>query len=338
MNAESLPNLWTRRRFLGGSGALLAAGLLTPPALRATTVNGIPYLSLRTVAGKLGMKTEWRKRAEVLRLASQWTTMDFTLHQRAMSLNQVNVHLGFPVAERRSMLHIGEIDYDAHLQPILTPQQSGPPPELRRIVLDPGHGGKDPGAENKSVRINEKNTALDVARRLRRRLQAQGYEVLLTREDDRFIELTDRSAFANRNRADLFISLHFNAATSRQVRGVETFIFTPLNQPSTGRNSLHRSDRRTYSGNRSDAWNALLGYYTQREVVAGLNARDRGLKRARFTVLRDLLMPGMLVEGGFLSNTADARNIGSAGYRQKLADAVAAGVRSYQQTLTRLAA
>jgi len=328
---------WSRRRWLTSAGLGLSS-LLLPTVSQAALINGIDYLSLRTVAGKLGMKTEWQRRDQVLRLMSQWTTLDFTRHQRQIDLNDVKVHLGFPVALRRGMLHMGADDYAAHLTPILTPQTFSPVPKLYRIVLDPGHGGKDPGAQNRSVRINEKNTALDVAKRLHRILSASGYDVVLTRDNDRFIPLPERAAFANQRRADLFISLHFNAAGDRSVRGVETFVFTPLNQPSTGRARLHSSDRRTYAGNRADAWNALVGYYTQKAVVEKLSAKDRGLKRARFTVLRDLQMPGMLVEGGFLSNTTDARNIGSGGYRQRLAEAIAQGVTQYQRTLNRLRA
>ena len=309
---------------------------LLPLWAHALDIDGIRYIALGEVAGKLGMETRWLETGERLRLQSQWTRLDFEKHQRAMELNGYRVHLGFPVAESRQRLYISESDFHHHIRPILTPHLNGPPPRLRHIVLDAGHGGEDPGAENSSLGLREKALTLDLAKRLHRLLEARGFQVSLTRGDDRFIALEERAAMANRIGADLFISLHFNALEKARVHGLETYAFTPPNQPSTARAELHPSDRRDYPGQANGDWNALLGYYVQRSLIDALPSPDRGLKRARFTVLRDLRMPGILVEGGFITNPAEGRNIGSAAYRQGLAQAIADGILVYQRTLERL--
>jgi len=310
--------------------------IILPLSAGALTINGLPYLEANEVAGRLGMKTSWIERGKRIRLESQWTRMEFELNKREMVLNGTPVHLGFPVAEHRGRLCISESDYSNQIQPILTPQLNGNPPGLRRIVIDPGHGGKDPGAQNPSLGLREKALTLDLAKRLQRLLQANGFEVSLTRSDDTFIELDERSAIANRRGADLFVSIHFNALERSSVSGVETYAFTPFKQPSSARADLHESDLRNYAGQQDGPWSTLLAYYVQRSLADSLGSSDRGLKRARFTVLRDLRMPGILVEGGFVTHPREGSNIGSAAYRDKMARALTEGILLYQKTLSRL--
>src|SRR5690606_15538234 len=125
-------------------------------------------------------------------------------------------------------LHIPEIDYQNTLKPLFFPQQFEPKRKLYRIVIDPGHGGKDSGALNNSLKLKEKYLALDLANRVKSRLEKLGYKVSLTRTDDTFIGLSERAAIANRAGADLFLSLHFNAVDAASVDGIETFIMTPV--------------------------------------------------------------------------------------------------------------
>lgn len=232
---------------------------------------------------------------------------------------------------------MNESDYRHQLQPILTPQLNGPTPGLRRIVVDAGHGGKDPGAENPSIGLREKALTLDLAKRVRRLLERRGFTVSLVREKDEFLSLQERGGIANRSGADLFLSLHFNASENRAVRGVETYAFTPPNQPSSARTKLHSSDRVSYPAQRNGDWSTLAAYYVQKSLADALPSEDRGLKRARFTVLRDLHMPGLLVEGGFLTHEREGRDIGSAAYRDRIAEAIVEGILVYQRTLQRLA-
>jgi len=223
-------------------------------------------------------------------------------------------------------------DYLAAVSPILW----GPPPGSRRpqrIVLDPGHGGKDPGKQNTQLRVDEKAVTLDVAKRLALLLRRSGYEVLFTRETDTFLELKDRSDFANRVKADLFISLHFNADKTGQANGTETFCLTPAGQQST--NTTGKGAARPVAGNRHDALNILLAYEIQRQLVNNLGGADRGVRRARWAVLTDLQCPGVLVETAFLSNAAEAKKIASEPYRQAIAQSLAAAITTYAGRMSR---
>lgn len=294
--------------------------------------SGRSYVGLDTVSSRLGMERKWLVAGSKLSLGSKWTQIEFEQHKRAITLNGVNVHLGFSVIRRGNMLYISESDYEKTLQPLLTPQVFPPPGKLAKIVLDAGHGGKDDGAQNKDLKLKEKNLALDLTKRLKVILEKRGYQVELTRSGDSFIELNDRAAIANRLDADLFISLHFNATSHSSVSGVETYVLTPSGQPST---SGTTPVSEVHPGNRYDAWSTLAGYYIQREMVNQLKSNDRGLKRARFAVLRPLNCPGVLVEAGFVSNNREGANIGWDAYRQRIAESLADAVDAYQKTLNR---
>ncbi len=311
----------------------------TVSAQSEISVAGNAYLSLSSIASKLGMKHTWIDSTgsdKHVRLSSDWTRMDFTLHKREMRLNGLKVFLGNPVAEKGNNLYISERDFQVTISPVLTPQIFNPVPTLSHIVIDAGHGGKDPGTQNTSLKLQEKHLVLDLSRRLKKLLENHGYRVSLIREKDVYIAPAERANLANRMGADLFLSLHFNATVSSSVTGIETYTFTPPFQPSTSRSSLNNSDRKRYPSNQFDAWSTLLGFYVQREMLEELKGADRGLKRARFAALRDLNCPGILIEGGFLSNTREAKNIGWSAYRQRLAASIAEGVLTYQKTLDRL--
>ena len=230
-------------------------------------------------------------------------------------------------------LTIDRADYLAAVSPILW----GPPPGARRplrIVIDPGHGGKDPGKQNLQLKVDEKTATLDVAKRLATLLRQTRHEVLLTRESDTFVELKDRGEFANRAKADLSISIHFNADKSPQANGTETYRLTPAGQHSTN-DAANRGATSAEPGNRQDALNILLAFEVQRQLVASLGGADRGVRRARFAVLTDLQCPGILVETAFLSNPEEARKVATEAYRQSLAQNLAAAIATYESRLAR---
>ena len=308
----------------------------TVPGTAEVTLNGTSHISLKTVAGKWGMQYQWLSKNKEVLLSSQWTRLQFKLHQRYCLLNGNRIFLGWPVSFHRGDLYISERDFESALNPILVPQTFSDVPKLYRIVIDPGHGGRDHGAENRRLGVNEKDNTLKLANMLKQKLSAHGYEVLLTRTKDEFVALTERSDFANQHKADLFISLHFNATSQTSVEGVETFVFTLPWHPSTSRSKLSASDKRSYPGNEHSAWSSLAGYYIHSSIVSGVAANDRGLKRARFTVLRDLNCPGLLIEGGFLSHQQEGSQIRTSAYQKRLADAIIEGILTYQKTLNRI--
>jgi N-acetylmuramoyl-L-alanine amidase len=195
----------------------------------------------------------------------------------------------------------------------------------RTIVIDPGHGGKDSGANSVVKAAFEKDYTLDWALRLRWLLQTNGWRVLLTRTNDLEISLMDRVAVADRANADLFLSLHFNSGLpNRSLAGTETYCLTPVGLPSNLTRDYEDNPQHTFPNNAYDEQNFQLACRLHHFVVQSLCSPDRGVRRARFmAVLRTQNRPAVLLEAGYLSNPAEARKIVSAEYRQKLAEAVA---------------
>jgi N-acetylmuramoyl-L-alanine amidase len=195
------------------------------------------------------------------------------------------------------------------------------------IVIDPGHGGSDGGTQGSRQQL-EKNLALDWALRLKPLLEDNGWEVHLTRATDTDVSLAERIALADRVGADLFVSLHFNGLSGDvNTCGVETFCTTPAGLPSTVKRNGEDNPGLAFPNNSFDTENIRWAYRVQRELVAATQAKDGGVRRARFmAVLRGQRRPAVLVEGGFLSNPDEAQRIATAAYRQKLAQAVAQAI------------
>ena len=180
--------------------------------------------------------------------------------------------------------------------------------QSRTIVLDAGHGGYDRGGVP-GQRIAEKDKTLDVALRLRRILQANGYRVIMTRDSDVFVPLPTRVAIANSYRGASFVSIHFNCASRVGANGIETYYY------------------------RSDS--ASLAASIHRNVVSGAPSENRGIRRRGFYVLRRTAIPSVLVECGFLTNPTEGRLALTGDYRQKLAEQIARGIRREPAPYTR---
>lgn len=204
-----------------------------------------------------------------------------------------------------------------------------------RIVIDPGHGGEDSGTRSVIDSRPEKDFVLDWALRLRDLLTASGWEVYLTRTLDMELSLSNRVAFSERLKADLFVSLHFNSTGAGQSEaGLETYCLTPAGLPSSLTRGYDDDLTQTFPNNAFDAENLHLGVEVHRALLKLNGSPDRGLRRARFLgVLRGQQRPAILVEGGYLSNPAEARQIADPAHRQKLAEAVAQGLRTMQAGL-----
>jgi len=246
--------------------------------------------------------------------------------KRFFNVNGTRVYLGSATSFDYGKFFIRKRDWEKHVEPLVSPPKFSAP---RRIVLDPGHGGRDPGKINKRGML-EKNYALDIARRAARILRVRGYTVSLTRDGDKTLELADRPAFANARNADLFISIHLNSASSTSARGIETFALTPVGEASTadtGGNVKKQAD----AGNARDALNTLLAFKLHEAVVGKVDAEDRGVKYANFAVLRTLKCPGTLVECGFLTNASDTALIATKNGRERIALGIADGVDAFSR-------
>jgi len=243
----------------------------------------------------------------------------------AVRVGGIEYWLGFAPRLIRGLPYIHALDARKTLQPLLA---APPPPftESRRVVvIDPGHGGKDSGAKSLANGEYEKNYALDCARRLQRLLEAAGWQVILTRTNDTYLTLPERVAIADRAKADLFLSLHFNSGTGNGAQaGVETFCLTPSGMPSTLLRETSDDPREHHPNNAFDEQNLCLATRVHRSVLGTTGASDRGVRRARFMgVLRNQSRPSVLIEAGYLTNRNEARKIATAAYRQSIAEGIA---------------
>ena len=217
---------------------------------------------------------------------------------------------------------------------------------LSTVVIDPGHGGKDPGAVGVGG-IHEKDINLELAHLLARRLRARSFNVVLTRKDDRFIDLEERTALAESARGDIFVSIHANASSNKRLRGIEIYYldeeFERHNVEVAARENGVRPDQvdtlqKTMARLRvaeASKHSHSLANYVHRDLTRGLEAiygkvSDLGVKRGPFYVLFMSSMPAILVETGFLTNAQDARLLGSSRYLDVMAAQIAAGLGHYR--------
>lgn len=226
--------------------------------------------------------------------------------------------------------------------PLVSPPRAGAPlvSPVNTIVLDAGHGGHDPGTSH--FGLKEKHLALEIVKQLRSRLREAGLTVVMTRESDRFIPLSGRPNLANRLPADLFVSVHVNANPNRRVFGVEVYYPRVSEIPPTA--PWPPSVSLTEVGIPSTTvkqvlWDLVLGRTRaqSRRLASSichsmrrdLRVACRGIRPARFVVLREAWMPAVLVEVGYLTNQAEAARLGTSAYRQAIAHAIADGIASY---------
>ncbi|MFO7822216.1 MAG: N-acetylmuramoyl-L-alanine amidase, partial [Lentisphaeria bacterium] len=243
---------------------LTATVLLVLPAdagfqIRSAPIAGKRYLLLRDVAAFYGMK--YRAGKDTALLTSKYSRLKFYKNLRKSTINGVQVHLSDAIGKWRNELAVSETDFRLVLEPILR-SRTLRPRTIKRIVIDPGHGGRDPGAQNSHD--DEKKITLAVARELYSILKRCGYKVTLTRTGDHSRSLRQRATAGGQAKADIFISLHTNSAAARHVKGVETYLLTPEGTSSTYSNS--KKDTAS-PGNAYDEENTRLAYEIQKEVV-----------------------------------------------------------------------
>jgi N-acetylmuramoyl-L-alanine amidase len=225
---------------------------------------------------------------------------------------------------------------------------AGPEP-LRTVVLDPGHGGHDTGAVGPSGLL-EKELTLDIARRVAPLLEEDlGLRVILTRSRDQFLALRERTALANRERAELFVSIHANAAPMASASGAETYFLSSEATDGAARRAAEYENRvialEGGGGSRdvlrSILWDLVQSDFqqessraaeaTQNQLDRALRLPNRGVKQAPFYVLGGAAMPAILVEIGFISNPLEEQRLRDEGYRERIARALAAGLGAYKR-------
>ena len=177
----------------------------------------------------------------------------------------------------------------------------------------------------------EKDFALDVARKLRPLLQAKGLRVIMTREGDYFVPLEVRAQIANSARNSIFVSIHFNGTNDDpDATGFEIFSFTPRGAPSTSDSAVTSNSFNMQPGSEVDAQSMALSACIYHSLLGHIPEYDRGIKRARFAVLRLTKVPAVLIEGGFLTERGESKLIANKDWRGKLAAAIGVGIENYR--------
>lgn len=244
-------------------------------------------------------------------------------------------------------------DVDDAPQLLHVPQQNGYA-GIRLIVIDAGHGGKDPGAVGRNNTL-EKDVALKMARKLALALRKElGCKVLLTREDDRYLKLHARTAYANKVGADLFISLHANASPNRRAYGLETY-YLNLSKNNQAAEVAARENNTTLvevsnleailfdlMANAKITESSRLAAEIQQSMVRHLkpnfsDIKDLGVRQGPFHVLLGATMPSVLVETAFISNRREERRLKDPAYQQRVAQAIVKGVKKYRDTIDKVA-
>ncbi|MCX5702535.1 MAG: N-acetylmuramoyl-L-alanine amidase [Candidatus Omnitrophica bacterium] len=227
-----------------------------------------------------------------------------------------------------------------------------PPCRIKKVVIDPGHGGNDPGAIGRTG-LREKDVNLDIAKRLSSLLRAEGIEVVMTRNSDSFIPLSRRVEIANNSAADLFISVHANSNRVKSLNGFEVYyVSLSVNDSeralSSAKNAALALDGaclfRPSTDLKAILWDMIYTYDRAesielaqnicRTMEGNLNTKILGIKDAKFFVLKGVNMPAILIEIGFVSNYEEERMLKNGYFRQQIADTIALGINNYSRDYT----
>ena len=317
--------------------AAFAAAWMTADGAAATfwriqRLGGRDYIPVSQIASFYEMRVLPRGERGVA-LASGGRSMEFAGGSREARIDGVKHWLSFPPLWFAGGLYVSRMDLSKTLDPLMRPQRIPQLQPFRTVVLDPGHGGHDRGAVNRNA--PEKHYNLDIARRVRAYLQKAGLRVAITRKGDTFVPLEARPAVATRlqkeDKGTVFVSIHCNASGDRTslATGFEVFTLTPRGAPNSHDAYPTRLGYSLEPGHAADHASYALATAIHHAMLGRVPLFDRGVKRARFAVIRRATTPAVLVECGFMSNLRDARLLHSAEWRERLAGAIADGFLQY---------
>jgi N-acetylmuramoyl-L-alanine amidase len=295
--------------------------------------NGNEYVTVRSLKEFYEFDTMTRRGGEVV-LENKAVEMRLAVGGQDVWMNDIKFVFSYPIIFHDGRYLVSRIDLSKLVDPVLRPQYIRPSTPFTTVIIDPGHGGNDPGAVNSIG--HEKDYTLKVGKLLRDDLKKRGFNVVLTRETDTYLTLTQRVEVANRYQNAVFISLHFNSGGRGRALGIETFTLSPVGVAHYGR-GLKDSDYNAMTGNNQDSANIALATAVHSTVLQGTARPDRGIRRARFSVLTGVRHPAILLEGGFMSHPYEARLIANPTYQAKLSASIATAVVKYKMATEKMA-
>ena len=320
---------WSILAFVSASLALPSSIAIAAVEWQVIKVNGRDYLSVDNISKFYGLPAEVVPSGAKIQTDTANHPLEFVSGSREAIINGARSWLCFPVIEQDGKSLVSRTDLAKTIEPLVRPHRVPDVGTVQTVVLDPGHGGHDKGQVSRYGA--EKDFALDVARKLRPILQAKGLRVIMTREGDYFVPLEVRAKIANSARNSIFVSIHFNATNDDpNATGFEIFSFTPRGAPSTSDGPVTTNSVNMQPGSSADAQSMALSACIYHSLLGHLPEYDRGIKRARFAVLRLTKVPAVLIEGGFLTERGESKLISNKDWRAKLAGAIGIGIENYQ--------
>jgi len=337
---------------------VLISGCATIPAgeqITTYSINGVTYYPLVTLCDLRGVSMQFDPLTRTASLSKDQQHSNLRVGDGLVLVNGNILQLNHPVDIYHGAIVVPQqykdqvFDLLFRQSAFVSRRASAAKIRLNKVVIDAGHGGNDPGAIGRTG-LKEKDVNLDIAKRLSALLRAEGITTVLTRSTDKFIPLSTRVSMANRSGADLFISLHSNAARSRSINGFEVYYVAPSVSDAkraalTARSCTLNLKDAVFFSNSADLkaiiWDMIYANSRAESIELSqalckimdscIDANILGVKNARFQVLKGITMPGILVEVGFVSNLNEERLLRTAAYRDKLAAGIVEGVRAYSQ-------
>jgi len=320
---------WSVLAFVFASVALPSSIAIAAGEWQVIKIDGRDYLSVDNISKFYGLPAEVVPSGAKIQSETVNHPLEFVSGSREAMINGARSWLCFPVIEQDGKALVSRTDVAKTIEPLVRPHRVPDVGKVQTVVLDPGHGGHDKGQVSRYGA--EKDFALDVARKLRPILQAKGFRVIMTREGDYFVPLEVRAKIANSARNSIFVSIHFNATNDDpNATGFEIFSFTPRGAPSTSDGNVTARSFNMQPGSSVDAQSVALSACIYHSVLGQLREYDRGIKRARFAVLRLTKVPAILIECGFLTERGESKLISNKDWRAKLAGAIGIGIENYQ--------
>ncbi len=307
----------------------LAAPPAKPVSWDVVKVANRDWLTVDNIARFYGLPVGVAPIDKVILLNNGRQSLQVRLESREIILNGVRNWLSFPVIEHEGQYLVSRVDLAKTIEPQMRPHMIQNMGKVTTVIVDPGHGGFDKGA--RCTYGHEKNFALDVARQLKPMLEKKGFKVILTRDKDVFVPLHIRARIANAVPNSVFVSIHFNATgADPNANGFEIFSLTPRGAPSTDDSGVEARFMNVSNGTGVDACSLGLSTSVYHAMLGHMPGYDRGIKRARFAVLRHTKVPAILVEGGFVSHREESKKIKDREWRSKLAQAICTGLENYR--------
>jgi len=320
---------WSVLAFVFASVALPFSIAIAAVEWQVIKINGHDYLSVDNISKFYRLPAEVIPSGAKIQSETANHPLEFVSGSREAMINGARSWLCFPVIEQDGKSLVSRTDLAKTIEPLVRPHRVADVGKVQTVVLDPGHGGHDKGQVSRYGA--EKDFALDVARKLRPILQAKGFRVIMTREGDYFVPLEVRAKIANSARNSIFVIIHFNATNDDpNATGFEIFSFTPRGAPSTSDGTVTASSVNMQPDSLVDAQSLALSACVYNSLLGHIHEFDRGIKRARFAVLRLTKVPAVLIEGGFLTERGESKLIANKDWRAKLAGAISVGIENYR--------